>query len=103
MRGYSRAVSSDVARARSRPRALRAFSAPGYSFDALQWVLLQANVPDELRGRVIGAWVWAIGFGWAGHLGLGALGDVAGVEAAVVTAGVAVMAVALAAGRLRRV
>jgi MFS family permease len=74
-------------------------------FDALQWVLLQASVPDELRGRVIGAWVWAIGFGWAGHLGLGALGDVAGIEAAVVAAGVAVLAVAcvatVTAARLR--
>lgn len=59
-------------------------------FDALQWVLLQAHVPDELRGRVIGAWVWAIGFGWIGHLGLGALGDVVGVQAAVITAGAVV-------------
>src|SRR5262249_16950913 len=33
-------------------------------FDTLQWVLLQASVPDEVRGRVIGTWMAAIGFGW---------------------------------------
>jgi hypothetical protein len=46
---------------------------------------------------VIGAWVWAIGFGWIGHLGLGALGDFVGVQAAVVAAGVVVATVGLIA------
>jgi MFS family permease len=74
-----------------------AVGATATMFDALQWVLLQAHVPDELRGRVIGAWVWAIGFGWIGHLGLGALGDLVGVQAAVITAGAVVVAVGLLA------
>ena len=35
--------------------------------DALQWGLLQANVPDALRGRALGGWTLAVGFGWIGH------------------------------------
>ena len=42
------------------------------AFDAMQWVLLQQYVPDHMRGRAIGGWVFAIGFGWVGYLALGA-------------------------------
>ena len=49
------------------------------AFDAMQWTLLQLNVPDEMRGRAVGAWVFAIGFGWIGHLGMGAVGEAVGV------------------------
>ena len=35
-------------------------------FDSMQWTLLQVSVPDGMRGRVIGGWVFAIGFGWLG-------------------------------------
>lgn len=65
------------------------------AFDAMQWTLLQLNVPDEMRGRAIGAWVFAIGFGWIGHLGLGALGDLVGVHWALAGAGLTVIATAL--------
>ncbi len=47
-------------------------------FDGLQWVLLQANVPSEMRGRAVGGWVWAIGLGWVGPLILGGIGEVLG-------------------------
>ena len=67
------------------------------AFDAMQWTLLQLNVPDEMRGRAIGAWVFAIGFGWIGHLGLGALGGLFGVQWALAGAGIMVMATGLAA------
>lgn len=76
------------------------------AFDAMQWTLLQLNVPDEMRGRAVGAWVFAIGFGWIGHLGLGAVGEAVGVQWALAAAGLSVIAtglVALAASKgLRR-
>ena len=76
------------------------------AFDAMQWTLLQLNVPDDMRGRAVGAWVFAIGFGWIGHLGLGAVGEAVGVQWALAGAGLSVIAtglVALAASKgLRR-
>lgn len=62
------------------------------AFDAMQWTLLQLNVPDEMRGRAVGAWVFAIGFGWIGHLGLGAVGELIGVQWALAAAGLVVIA-----------
>ncbi|MCZ6538636.1 MAG: MFS transporter [Chloroflexi bacterium] len=67
------------------------------AFDAMQWTILQLNVPDEMRGRAIGAWVFAIGFGWIGHLGLGAVGEFYGVQWALAVAGTIVIATGLAA------
>jgi MFS family permease len=58
-------------------------------FDALQWTVLQASVPAEMRGRVIGGWIFAIGFGWVGHLGMGAVGEVLGVRWALAINGMA--------------
>lgn len=44
--------------------------------DALEWILLQQSVPEALRGRALGSWNVAIGFGWiVGPLTLGALVD----------------------------
>jgi predicted MFS family arabinose efflux permease len=63
--------------------------------DAMNWTLLQLNVPDEMRGRAVGAWVFAIGFGWIGHLGLGALGDIFGVQWALAGAGTMLIATGL--------
>jgi MFS family permease len=65
-------------------------------FDALQWTVLQANVPAEMRGRVIGGWIFAIGFGWAGHLGMGAVGEALGVRWALAINGMALAALGLA-------
>lgn len=56
-------------------------------FDALQWILLQAGVDDALRGRALGAWNVAIGFGWLGPLLLGAIADTVSVTAAFALAG----------------
>ncbi len=66
------------------------------AFDAMQWTLLQLNVPDEMRGRAVGAWVFAIGFGWIGHLGLGAIGEAVGVQLTLAVAGVIVITTGLA-------
>jgi MFS family permease len=66
-------------------------------FDALQWGLLQGNVPDEMRGRAVGGWTFAVGFGWIGHLGLGAMSDAFGVQWAVGMAGLLAVTVAIVA------
>lgn len=66
-------------------------------FDAMEWTLLQANVPNRLRGRAIGGWVFAIGFGWVGHLAMGAVGDAFGVRWAIGGAGLVVAATSLIA------
>jgi len=74
-------------------------------FDALQWILLQAGVDDSLRGRALGAWNVAIGFGWLGPLLLGAIADAVSVTAAFALAGVVLMGTAalvtMTAPRLR--
>ena len=67
------------------------------AFDAMQWTLLQLNVPDQMRGRAVGAWVFAIGFGWIGHLGLGAVGELIGVQWALAAAGAIVVATGMLA------
>ena len=59
------------------------------AFDSLQWILLQTNVPDDMRGRVMGGWIFAIGFGWLGSLELGAVSEVLGVRWAVASNGLA--------------
>ncbi len=65
--------------------------------DALQWIMLQASVPDRLRGRALGAWNVAIGFGWIGPLVLGAIADAASVGLALTLAGAILLATAAAA------
>ena len=55
--------------------------------DALEWIMLQTAVPDHLRGRALGGWIFAIGFGWLGPISLGALAEVTSVSWAVATGG----------------
>ena len=69
--------------------------------DSLEWALLQGNVAAEFRGRVLGAWNVAIGFGWVGPIGLGVLADAAGVTVALTLAGAVVCVTALCAGLSR--
>ncbi|MFP6593544.1 MAG: MFS transporter [Dehalococcoidia bacterium] len=76
------------------------------SFDALQWTLLMANVPDDMRGRAMGGWIFAIGFGWAGSLELGLIAEVYSVGWALSVNGIGLLILGAAAlmfaGRLRR-
>ena len=74
------------------------------------WLVLDETgsvVPDAMRGRVVGGWVFAIGFGWLGALELGALSAALVVQAAMAINGA--MLAAVGAGlfvfsdRLRRV
>ena len=55
--------------------------------DALEWMLLQASVDKRLRGRVLGAWNLAIGWGWIGPVALGALSEWIGVGSALALSG----------------
>ncbi len=75
-------------------------------FDALQWVLLQGNVPREMRGRAIGGWIWVIGFGWVGPIALGAAGEALGVQWAIAGSGgivvISAIGTAFFVARLRR-
>jgi MFS family permease len=74
-------------------------------FDMTLVVLLQANVPQEMRGRVMGAWTLALGFGPVGALLLGLWGELWGVRtalyigSAILTAAAAAM---IASPRVRR-
>jgi hypothetical protein len=65
--------------------------------DALEWTLLQVNVRDELRGRVLGAWNMAIGMGWLGPVAIGAAADVIGVSNALSISGLMLFVVGVAA------
>jgi MFS family permease len=76
------------------------------SFDALQWTLLMANVPDDMRGRAMGGWIFAIGFGWVGSLELGLIAEVYSVGWALSVNGIGLLILAtlavMFASRLRR-
>ena len=75
------------------------------SYDTLQNVVLQQSVPEEMRGRAVGAQFVIFGLGPLGPMALGALGLVVGVQVAVglgaaVTLATA-LSVAVVATRLR--
>ena len=69
------------------PLLLGAVGAMAAMVDALEWMLLQASVDERLRGRVLGAWNLAIGWGWIGPVVLGALAEWIGVENALALSG----------------
>jgi MFS family permease len=62
--------------------------------DLLSQSLVQAAVANDLRGRAMGSWLLAVGFGPVGHLQIGALAAVAGVSAALVSNGVLLVVLA---------
>ena len=70
--------------------SMAALVVAGYSFItqlAVTNTLLQLLVPDELRGRVMSAYTWALGGFWPlGALLIGALGDRLGAPSAVLLA-----------------
>ena len=70
------------------------------AFDAMQWTLLQQYVPDHMRGRAIGGWVFAIGFGWIGYLTLGAVAESIGVQWALAATGALVVLTGLTAAAI---
>ena len=64
--------------------------------DTLYMTLMQENVPDEQRGRAMGAWTLSIGVAPVGHLGLGALTGIVGAPRALLASGSALLGVAVA-------
>lgn len=59
--------------------------------DVLTQSMMQLSVPDRLRGRAMGAWVFAIGSAPLGHLAMGALAATVGVGAALAINGTALI------------
>lgn len=70
--------------------------------DAMQWTMLQQHVPDEMRGRAIGGWMFVVGFGWMGQVALGAAAEAFGVPWALSAAGALVVVTGFAALGSRR-
>lgn len=65
------------------------------SSDILIQSMLQRSVPEELRGRAMGAWVVALGVGPLGHLELGWLISLFGISAALSANGIVMLIVGL--------
>ncbi len=61
--------------------------------DILTQSMIQLAVPNALRGRAMGVWVLAIGFGPLGHLEMGGLAEMLGLGPALFTNGAALLAV----------
>ena len=68
------------------------------TIDALEWVLLQASVDERLRGRALGVWNLAIGWGWIGPIAVGAAAAAAGLSIALSVSGTLLLLIALLAG-----
>ena len=64
--------------------------------DTLYMTLMQENVPDEQRGRAMGAWTLSIGVAPVGHLGLGGLAGAVGAPLALFASGSVLVLVSLA-------
>jgi len=62
--------------------AVLAIAALATASDVLTQSMMQLSVPDRLRGRAMGAWVFAIGSAPLGHLEMGALAASLGVGSA---------------------
>ncbi len=66
------------------------------SADTLFRTLMQSNVPNEQRGRVMGVYVVCTGFGPIGHLGAGGMAATVGASAALLVFGGVLLAVTVA-------
>ena len=67
------------------------------SVDTIYMTLMQENVPDDQRGRAMGAWTLSIGVAPVGHLSIGALAGRIGAPAALFASGAALAASTLCA------
>jgi predicted MFS family arabinose efflux permease len=63
--------------------------------DALEWIMLQDSVPDELRGRALGGWNFAIGWGWIGPVALGGIAAATSVTTALTVSGALLLTTAV--------
>ena len=76
---------------------LAAVNACAMSVDTLYKTLMLSNVPDEQRGRAMGAWVLSIGVAPVGHLGVGGLATALGAQGALLVNGAVLAGVSIAA------
>ncbi|MDA0263237.1 MAG: MFS transporter [Chloroflexi bacterium] len=76
---------------------LAAVNACAMSVDTLYKTLMQANVPNEQRGRAMGSWVVSIGVAPVGHLGVGALASALGAPGALLINGAVLTGISIAA------
>ena len=65
------------------------------TFDTMQIVILQQNVPDDMRGRAMGGWLVCVGVGPFGSLLLGYLTELFSVQQAIGMGGSLIVVVAL--------
>ncbi len=65
------------------------------TFDTMEIVLLQQNVPDTMRGRAMGGWLVCVGLGPFGSLFLGYLTELIGVQQALGISGAIIVTVAI--------
>jgi hypothetical protein len=75
--------------------AVLAVSAFASASDVLTQSMMQLSVPDRLRGRAMGAWVFAIGSAPLGHLEMGALAAGVGVGTALGINGAALILIGI--------
>lgn len=75
--------------------AVLAVSALASASDVLTQSMMQLSVPDRLRGRAMGAWVFAIGSAPLGHLEMGALAAGVGVGTALGINGAALILIGI--------
>ena len=61
--------------------------------DAMGHTILQLNVADEQRGRVMGIWMTSIGFGPVGHIMIGTVTALLGAQLAVSINGILMIAI----------
>ena len=72
---------------------LAVISASITAWDIFTQSMMQRCVTDSLRGRAMGAWVFAIGSAPLGHLEIGFLAAAAGTQVALTVNGLAVIAI----------
>jgi predicted MFS family arabinose efflux permease len=75
--------------------AVLAIAALATASDVLTQSMMQLSVPDRLRGRAMGAWVFAIGAAPLGHLEMGALAANFGVGTALGLNGTGLILIAI--------
>ena len=75
--------------------AVLAIAALATTSDVLTQSMMQLSVPDRLRGRAMGAWVFAIGAAPLGHLEMGALAASVGVGTALSINGAGLILIAI--------
>ena len=75
--------------------AVLAIAALAAASDVLTQSMMQLSVPDRLRGRAMGAWVFAIGAAPLGHLEMGALAASVGVGTALGINGTGLILIAI--------